>query len=111
VINGSAKGGAAGFAKGSATVTLAEDDDATHLQYAVKANVGGKLAQIGSRLVDGAARKMADDFFAAFSQKLDPDSVATPAEAADEKQYESSGQWKIWLIAFVVLGTAIILTI
>jgi len=116
VINGGAKGGAAGFAKGSATVTLSEDDGATQLQYAVKANVGGKLAQIGSRLVDGAARKMADDFFAAFSQKLDPDSVATPAEApdaqaAEEKQYESSGQWKIWLIAFVVLGAAIILTI
>jgi len=115
VINGSAKGGAAGFAKGSANVTLDEEDGCTVLRYGVKANVGGKLAQIGSRLVDGAARKMADDFFAEFSKRLDPDSVAVEAQGEGEppstSNYERSGQWKIWLIAFVVLAAAIILTI
>jgi len=115
VINGNAKGGAAGFAKGSANVALHEEDGVTVLRYGVKANVGGKLAQIGSRLVDGAARKMADDFFSAFSKRLDPESVQAPAEAEAKKEvqqeYESSGQWKIWLIAFVVLAAAIILTI
>lgn len=67
-ISGAGKGGVAGFAKGSAEVALTpiEDGDATLMTYAVKATVGGKLAQIGSRLVTGAARKMADDFFAGF---------------------------------------------
>ena len=68
-IQGEGSGGAAGFAKGGATVSLEEDGaDATILKYDVNANVGGKLAQIGARLVDGAAKKMADDFFKAFSE-------------------------------------------
>lgn len=67
-IQGEGSGGAAGFAKGGATVTLEEDGpNETLLKYDVSANVGGKLAQIGARLVDGAAKKMADDFFKAFS--------------------------------------------
>ncbi|MCC7326913.1 MAG: carbon monoxide dehydrogenase subunit G [Burkholderiales bacterium] len=67
------QGGAAGFANGEAKVTLAPaEGDATALNYAVKANVGGKLAQIGSRLIDGAAAKIADDFFARFSERLAP---------------------------------------
>jgi carbon monoxide dehydrogenase subunit G len=70
VIQGNIKGGAAGFAKGSAKVDLADDAGATILRYAINASVGGKLAQIGSRLVDGAARKMANDFFAAFTAHL-----------------------------------------
>ncbi len=69
-INVAVKGGPAGFARGSATVSLAPDDDATVLRYAATANVGGKLAQIGSRLIDGAARKMADDFFKAFHLEM-----------------------------------------
>ena len=65
------QGGVAGFAKGSADVALtAEGADATRLAYKVKANVGGKLAQIGSRLVDAAAQKVANDFFAAFNEKM-----------------------------------------
>lgn len=67
VIQGGAKGGAAGFAKGSAEVKLIAEGAGTRLSYSVSANVGGKLAQIGSRLIDGAARKMADDFFDQFS--------------------------------------------
>jgi len=64
------QGGAAGFARGSAQVSLAPDGTGTRLSYAVKANVGGKLAQIGSRLVDAAAKKVADDFFRTFNEKV-----------------------------------------
>ena len=67
------QGGAAGFANGEAKVTLlSAAGGATALTYAVKAQVGGKLAQIGSRLIDGAAAKIADDFFARFSARLAP---------------------------------------
>jgi hypothetical protein len=66
-ISGEGTGGIAGFAKGGATVALSEDGGETVLKYGVQAQVGGKLAQIGSRLVDGVARKMADDFFAKFA--------------------------------------------
>ena len=71
-----AKGGAAGFGKGTASVTLAEIPDGTLLTYGVQAQVGGKLAQIGSRLVDGAVRKMADGFFAAFTEHVGGEAVA-----------------------------------
>ena len=64
------QGGAAGFAKGGAQVRLSAEGDSTRLTYEAKANVGGKLAQIGSRLVDAAARKVADDFFRNFNQKV-----------------------------------------
>jgi carbon monoxide dehydrogenase subunit G len=64
------QGGVAGFAKGSAQVSLAPDAAGTKLSYAVKANVGGKLAQIGSRLIDGAAKKLADQFFSAFNKHV-----------------------------------------
>jgi carbon monoxide dehydrogenase subunit G len=64
------QGGAAGFAKGGAHVSLFFENDQTKLVYEVKANVGGKLAQIGSRLVDAAARKVADDFFKNFNGKM-----------------------------------------
>ncbi len=64
------QGGPAGFAKGSAQVRVASQDHHTKLSYDVKANVGGKLAQIGSRLVDAAAKKVADDFFRNFNEKF-----------------------------------------
>ena len=65
------QGGAAGFAKGAAQVKLsAEGAQQTRLAYEVKANVGGKLAQIGSRLVDAAARKVADEFFQNFTKRM-----------------------------------------
>ena len=67
VIHADVDGGAVGFAKGSAKVFLEADGAATLLRYEISARVGGKLAQLGARLVDGAARKMAADFFAAFS--------------------------------------------
>jgi len=65
------QGGAAGFAKGAAQVKLsAQGAEQTRLAYDVKANVGGKLAQIGSRLVDAAARKVADEFFQNFTKRM-----------------------------------------
>jgi len=72
------QGGPAGFAKGGAHVRLEPAGDKTRLAYDVKASVGGKLAQIGSRLVDAAAKKVADDFFRNFNQK-----VGGPAADAD----------------------------
>ncbi|CAO3428057.1 SRPBCC family protein [Azospirillum endophyticum] len=65
-IDGEGNGGGAGFARGGASVRLAEDGAGTLLQYTVEASVGGKLAQIGARLIDSAARKMAEDFFTRF---------------------------------------------
>ena len=64
------QGGVAGFAKGQAIVELAPEDSATRLNYSAKAMVGGKLAQLGARLVDGVARKIADDFFKAFNVRV-----------------------------------------
>ena len=69
---GESKAGVAGFGRGGADVTLAENDEGTLLTYTADFNVGGKLAQVGSRLVVGATRKMADDFFGKFSRELDP---------------------------------------
>jgi uncharacterized protein len=63
-------GGAAGFGKGGAQVSLKPEGPATRLSYTAKASVGGKLAQVGSRLIDGVAKKMADDFFTAFNRKV-----------------------------------------
>jgi len=74
-------GGAAGFGKGGAEVSLKTEGAGTRLSYSARASVGGKLAQVGSRLIDGVARKMADDFFAAFNEKL-AGPAARPAEAA-----------------------------
>jgi carbon monoxide dehydrogenase subunit G len=71
-ISGEGTGGVAGFARGAAKVKLDEDGDATTLHYEVQAHVGGKLAQIGSRLIDATARKMAADFFARFAEQMAP---------------------------------------
>jgi len=65
-ISGEGKGGADGFAKGGARVTLTEEDDGTRLDYEVDAQVGGKLAQVGARLIEGSTRKLAGEFFSAF---------------------------------------------
>jgi carbon monoxide dehydrogenase subunit G len=69
-IAGEGTGGVAGFAKGSAQVNLIEEDGGTLLKYTAQAHVGGKLAQIGSRLVGATARKMADDFFGRFAETV-----------------------------------------
>ena len=69
-ISGEGEGGVAGFAKGGATVALAEKDGGTLLSYNVEAQIGGKLAQLGQRLINSAAKKTADDFFANFAKAV-----------------------------------------
>jgi hypothetical protein len=82
-ITGEGTGGAAGFAKGSAQVSLREDGADTIMTYVVKANVGGKLAQIGSRLIDGTAKKMADEFFTRFVALSSAPAIAEAATAPE----------------------------
>lgn len=83
-MDGSGKGGAAGFAKGGAEVRLLEKDGGTELSYDVEAKVGGKLAQLGSRIIDGFAKKMADQFFENLQTTLEG-----PAEDGDEAPEEA----------------------
>ena len=69
-ISGEGEGGVAGFAKGGAKVSLSDKDGGTLLTYNVEAQIGGKLAQLGQRLVNGAAKKIADDFFQKFASTV-----------------------------------------
>ena len=78
------QGGVAGFGKGTAAVTLAPEGDATVLTYTVNAQVGGKIAQIGSRLVDAAARKMADTFFDRFTAAVSGSGVQGDEPGTDD---------------------------
>jgi uncharacterized protein len=71
-ISGEGEGGVAGFAKGGAAVALSDKDGGTLLSYNVEAQIGGKLAQLGQRLIAGAAKKMADDFFDKFAKSVNP---------------------------------------
>jgi len=95
VISGQGSGGVAGFAKGNAKVTLADDGDGTLMTYVVKADVGGKLAQLGGRLIDATAKKLAGEFFAKFGAIVGPPPEADAAAAADAKA--KGGWWKSWL--------------
>jgi carbon monoxide dehydrogenase subunit G len=73
------QGGVAGFAKGQASVRLEPEADATRLSYAVKAMVGGKIAQLGARLIDGVARKLAEQFFKCFNERAsNPPAESSP---------------------------------
>ncbi|GIX14761.1 MAG: carbon monoxide dehydrogenase [Paracoccaceae bacterium] len=82
-ITGEGKGGAAGFAKGSAQVSLRDVEGGTELSYVAQAKIGGKLAQLGSRIIDGFARKMADEFFDRFKAAVEgPSPEAAPGEDA-----------------------------
>ena len=71
-ISGEGEGGVAGFAKGGATVALSDRDGGTLLTYNVEAQIGGKLAQLGQRLINSAAKKTADDFFLKFAEAVVP---------------------------------------
>lgn len=137
-LSGEVKGGA-GVAKGQAQVQLqalpaTPQGPSTLLTYQVQASVGGKLAQVGSRLVDGAAAKMADEFFAAFSKHFEQEQAAPP-EAAKEEGLEAAAKSRaavasadaeehqtpesratdgtgfIWATAFAVLITAMVLAL
>lgn len=98
-ISGEGKGGAAGFAKGGAKVTMEAIPEGTRLSYEVQANVGGKIAQLGSRIIDGFAKKMADEFFTRFQAVLEGPAEEAPAEEAepaDEAADAASGEKKGW---------------
>jgi carbon monoxide dehydrogenase subunit G len=82
------QGGPAGFAKGGASVRLSPEGSSTRLSYDVKANVGGKLAQIGSRLIDAAAKKVADDFFRNFNERLSASPHDEDPHAQSHKERE-----------------------
>ena len=93
-------GGAAGFSKGSAKVSLSAEGSNTRLAYSTKASVGGKLAQVGSRLIDGVAAKLAEDFFARFNETLAPRAAAAPAAA--EVAPPPPGFNPIWIVAGII---------
>ncbi len=113
-ISGEGQGGVAGFAKGGADVTLTEDGAVTVLNYTAKAEVGGKLASVGSRLVEGVAKKTADDFFGKFSALVGEDDAedaagdaTAPALAPDAAAApDESGGYSPW-----VWGVGILLVI
>ena len=90
-ISGEGKGGPAGFAKGSAKVTLTPEGDGTVLVYEVNANVGGKLAQLGSRIIDGFAKKMADQFFERFQDAVEGPTAEEEDGAVDEGDVSKKG--------------------
>tara|TARA_B100000686_G_scaffold348048_1_gene438179 strand:+ start:2555 stop:3154 length:600 start_codon:yes stop_codon:yes gene_type:complete len=116
-ITGEGQGGVAGFAKGTCLVSLAEADGQTELSYEAEAQVGGKLAQIGSRMVVGVAKKTADQFFQAFKAEVEGKSLQA-TEGADgdraSKAFEggvkssrralSPGIWIGGVIAVAVLA-------
>ena len=95
-ISGEGSGGVAGFAKGGATVTLqADGPDATNLSYAVDAQIGGKLAQLGARLIDSTAKKLAGEFFQNFANAVAPPAPEVPA--APEGDAPVGEEKKGWL--------------
>lgn len=123
-ISGEGQGGVAGFAKGGAEVNLEEDGGETILTYKATAQVGGKLAQIGSRLIDSTAKKMANEFFSKFAEQVGGEAgtgpEAAPAEPAAAEaapavppavEYPSGGispmVWIAGLIAAVAIGLLI----
>lgn len=111
-INGEGQGGAAGFARGSASVNLTADGDDTILAYSVKANVGGKLAQLGSRLIDGAAKKMADEFFANFISIVAGDTEADADSTAAIQNGKKSAGLPTWIkVTGLVALIAILLVV
>ena len=105
------QGGGAGFAKGDAKVSLApaENGAATTLSYTVKAQVGGKMAQIGSRLVDGAAQKLADDFFARFSDTVAAKAGVAPTPAPIVPATAGKGPWVRYVAIAIIVGIIVYL--
>jgi carbon monoxide dehydrogenase subunit G len=106
-INFDGQGGVAGFGKGSADVALTPEGASTRLKYTARATVGGKMAQIGSRLIDAAAGKITEDFFKAFEARLQ--AGAAPAEVAVSVAAEpDTGVAKLWWLIAAVIVAALI---
>ncbi len=104
-ISGEGQGGVAGFAKGGATVRLADAEaGATLMTYDVKAQVGGKMAQLGARLIDATAKQMADSFFDRFANQVAPPAPAEPEAAATGAPAPAPAPAAISLIPMAPLG-------
>lgn len=103
-------GGVAGFGKGDAKVQLADEGASTRLAYTAHATVGGKLAQVGSRLIDGVAKKMAEEFFVKFNQTIAPveAELATAAPVAPGVRAGGIPGW-VWLVAAIVIALVVAL--
>jgi carbon monoxide dehydrogenase subunit G len=103
------QGGVAGFGRGSADVALAPEGEATKLAYQARATVGGKMAQIGSRLIDATAAKITEDFFKAFEARLRTEApatiTATPASAVQPRPRQPTGGLGWALAAAVIAAT------
>ena len=93
-ISGEGKGGVAGFAKGGADMVLEPAGDGTRLTYTVDASVGGKIAQLGSRIIDGFARKLANEFFTRFQDAVEgpDDEGPDDGDPEDEAPTETAGE-------------------
>ncbi len=107
-ISGEGQGGVAGFARGEAAVRLADEGGATVLSYQVHATVGGKLAQLGQRLLDSTARKLADDFFGQFSEIVGAPEVAAAEVEAPAPAAGGISPW-LWVIGVLAVVAAILL--
>lgn len=105
-INFDGQGGVAGFGKGSAEVVLAPEAGGTKLSYIARAQVGGKMAQVGSRLIDAAAGKIAEDFFTAFEAALKPAEGAV-AEAPAPAPAAGGNKMLWWVVGAVLVIAAI----
>lgn len=99
-----AQGGMAGFGKGECQVLLTPTDSGCDLQYTVHSKVGGKLAQLGQRLIDGAAKSLTEDFFTRFEAALAQQfSTAPVAEAAPASTEPAKAAWPLWVGGAAVL--------
>ena len=120
-ISGEGQGGAAGFAKGGAVVSLKEDAGDTVLTYNVDAQVGGKIAQVGARLIDGTAKKLADEFFSKFATMVGgpppaeavasaaPAAATAPLPSAPPPSAAAQRGYKHWLI--IGVGAAVLILV
>ena len=107
-----AQGGVAGFGKGEAAVQLRAAEGGCELSYRVHSNVGGKLAQLGQRLVEGASRSLAEDFFRRFDEALQKryaDAAAKPAQAAGTQAPSAPASRPAWLWAAVAVAVAVLI--
>ena len=118
-LNFEAQAGVAGFGKGHSQVVLKPTGSTCELQYTVSASVGGKIAQIGQRLVDGAAKSMAEDFFQRFEQELlrrHPEAAPVGRPGRDEAPdaYAAShppGRWPVWALSGMAFGATFVIAL
>jgi len=126
-ISGEGKGGVAGFAKGGAKVRLTDDGPGTKLDYTVDASVGGKLAQIGSRLIEGSVNQTAEQFFARFGELVSAgqataaaataetasatEAAASVASGAASAKAKPGGSKWMWIAVAVVIAAAVIVAL